>query len=533
MEKLKAVIYIRISDESQKKNNSLETQLNSCKAYANSHNYDVVQIFKDEAFSAKHVYTRPDMKNLLEFCTLKKNKISAVVIYKMDRWSRNVEEGLVAVSLLAKYGIAIIPASEITEQNPIGTAVRTILMTMGQLDNELKGERVRDNMKTMFHNGYWCWKPPLGYKRPYNTKEENKGKLAIPNGRLSELIKLLFQKAAETPSSKKYLADYINRHGFKEAFGKKADGRIVSSIISDTFYFGKMYSKKWDEYAWGKHEPLLDEIIWNKAYVNVFNRSKKYSHQDSTLYPLKGPFICGNCAHALTSSNPKGHSKKYLYYECHNKNCSNKERIRIDAAHEQFAEILKAIKPTRRVLKLFTHMVFAEWDQSIDQRKHEALGLEKQITDLEDKLTSIAESNSKRILTDDEATERAENVRNSLVALRTERADIRIDQYETEAVKNFTEEFLLHMDKLWKIIDLPLKQALQNKVFPNKLLLKNGIIQTSGLASTFELIEDLTNQNVNLVPPSGFEPEIYALRRRRPRPLDDGGLASILPVINP
>ena len=25
------------------------------------------------------------------------------------------------------------------------------------------------------------------------------------------------------------------------------------------------------------------------------------------------------------------------------------------------------------------------------------------------------------------------------------------------------------------------------------------------------------------VPPSGFEPEIYALRRRRPKPLDDGG----------
>ena len=33
----------------------------------------------------------------------------------------------------------------------------------------------------------------------------------------------------------------------------------------------------------------------------------------------------------------------------------------------------------------------------------------------------------------------------------------------------------------------------------------------------------ITGRTVNFVPPSGFEPEIYALRRRRPRPLDDGG----------
>ena len=155
-------------------------------------------------------------------------------------------------------------------------------------------------MKTMFQNGYWCWIPRLGYKRPFNTREENKGKPPIPDGRLSEIIKALFVKASETTVSKKYLAEYVNRLGFKEAYGVKANGKMVSRIISDTFYFGKMYAPKWKEYAWGKHKALIDETTWEKANINVFGRKRKYSHQDTAKYPLKGILMCSSCSHPLT-----------------------------------------------------------------------------------------------------------------------------------------------------------------------------------------------------------------------------------------
>lgn len=85
MIKLRCVIYIRVSDPGQIKNNSLDTQLKTCKAYAENNNYEVVNIFREEGFSAKHIHTRPEMRRLLQFCTLKKNRISAIIIYKMDR----------------------------------------------------------------------------------------------------------------------------------------------------------------------------------------------------------------------------------------------------------------------------------------------------------------------------------------------------------------------------------------------------------------------------------------------------------------
>lgn len=123
----------------------------------------------------------------------------------------------------------------------------------------------------------------------------------------------------------------------------------------------------------------------------------------------------------------------------------------------------------------------------------------KKITSLENKLTAIAESNSKHILTDDEAQARAEEIRKDIVVLRVERVDIRIEQYDTEAVKSFTENFLVNLDKLWLQAELSHKQAFQSEIFPNKLKVENGKIRTNDLASTFKLIDELNTENVDLV----------------------------------
>ncbi len=508
MESLNAVIYIRVSDQSQIENNSLETQLKSCKAYAEDNGYRVVKVFREEGVSAKHFNNRPQMRQMLEFCTLKKNSISAVIIYKMDRWSRNVEEGLMAESLLAKYGVAILPSAEITEQSPMGRAVRTILMTVGQLDNELKGERVKDNMKTMFKGGLWCWKPRIGYKRPYRTKEESKGKPVIVDERLGEIITALFIKAAEIPTSKRYLADYINKLGFGTAYGKKADGRLVSRILSDTFYYGYMYGPKWKEYAWGKHKPLIDQSTWERANTNVFGIKRKYKSQDNNTFVLKGLIKCATCSHPLTSSNPRGTSKHYLYYECHNKLCGNKCRISLETAHKCFVDVLASIKPSQRVLKMFVHLVFNEWDESIKDSKRKAAILDDQIKNLEDKLTAVVVGNSKHILTEEEAQASVDRIRKDIIPLKISRSDIHIEQYNTEAVKNFTEDFLTNIDKLWMKIDLPHKQSLQNAIFPDGISADKSKIGIVDLSSSFALIQQIEQSNVDLVTPWEFESQL-------------------------
>jgi site-specific DNA recombinase len=80
MEK-RAVIYIRVSDQSQIDNNSLGTQEKTCKQAAQSQDYEIVKIFRDEGKSAKNMQ-RPAMRELLSYCCDKSNKVSAIFVYQ-------------------------------------------------------------------------------------------------------------------------------------------------------------------------------------------------------------------------------------------------------------------------------------------------------------------------------------------------------------------------------------------------------------------------------------------------------------------
>lgn len=496
----KAVIYIRVSDPSQIDNNSLASQEEICSKFASYQGYDVVKVFSEPGISAKEIQNRPSLRELMAYVPKKSNNISTVIVYKYDRFSRNLEESLVAISYLARYQVNVVSATEVTDESPIGRAMRSMMILIGQLDNEMKGQRVHDNMVTMFKNGLWGWKPPIGYRRPPGQIEDIKGKPAIPDKRAGNMIPLLFLKATEMRYPKKYLADYLNLLGFKSYYGKDADGKLVTHILKNPFYYGNMYSRKWKEYSWGKHKPLIDRETWERANMNTFGTKRKNNAQDSLIFPLRGLLQCEGCDHPQTSSNPKGRSKNYLYYECHNKACRSKERIGIEEAHKQYLDILASLKPSKRALKLFNAMVFEEWDSSIETSRKEADLIEEQVHKLENKLTSIAESNSKGILSDDEAKERAEEVRQEITVLKIERADYKIEQYNTEAVKNFTESFLINLDRFWIQLELPEKQVLQNHIFPKGLVCKDKKIRITTLASSFELIKALNNPNFNLAP---------------------------------
>lgn len=497
----KAVIYTRVSDPSQIDNNSLDTQEKECKKSAETKGYEVIKIFREEGKSAKHIYTRPQLRELFNFCSIKKNNISAVFVYKSDRFSRNVEEGLAAISRLAKYGVEVISVIEGYENDPIGRAIRTIIMAMDQLDNEMKGERVKDNMQAVFKKGYWVFKCPVGYRRKYKTREQNKGLPPIKDENLAPIIERMFKKAATGIYSKSQLARQMNLEGFADFYQSKASHKIIDKILTKTFYFGKMYADKWKEYSWGKHEPIIDQATWEQAYNKVIMKKKNYSFQDETFYPFKGSLKCELCGHNMTTSPSRGNSGNVFYYECGNRGC-RKVRIQSKVAHSQFLKILHKIKPNERVVDLFTSAVFNDWDKIINSSKKEAERIEAQIVKLKDELKSIRKSKDEGIYSTEEARDEAEKVRQEIALLGIEKADVRIDQYDAEIVSEFIKDFFLNLDRLWDKLSIVKKQALQNKIFPNGIVCtKDKEIRTSELSPSFQLIEALkAEKGQNVIP---------------------------------
>ena len=506
MEK-KAVIYIRVSDPSQIDNNSLEIQLKYCKLFAKSRGFEIVhEPYADEGKSAKHVNTRPALRELIAFCTTKKNKVDAIIVYKFDRFSRNTSEGLAAISLLAKHGVEVLSATEVAEMNPIGKAIRTILLAISQLDNENKGERVRHNMREVFRKGLWPFKPPVGYKRKYKTKEENKGIAPIQDPNLSHIIANMFKKAATGLYNKSQLARIMNLEGFGDFYKTKANHKIVDRILKKTFYYGYMYAPKWDEYSWGKHEPLTDKNTYDAAFNKIILKNKKHTYHDVALYPLKGLLKCNLCGHPMTTCPARGRNRVVYYYECRNKSC-RKLRINKDLAHKYYLQLLKSIQPSQRVIKLFAQMVLNEWDKIINDSKIEAERIAKRISSLKKEMTSIRKTLDKGIYTDIEAKEEAEKIRQEIAILEIERSDVRIEQYDGEIVKEFINHFFMNIDALWEKLDLIKKQSLQHIIFPKGIVLtENKEIRTVELSQSFKLIHELKSQEVLNVTPTGVEP---------------------------
>jgi len=88
-------------------------------------------------------------------------------------------------------------------------------------------------------------------------------------------------------------------------------------------------------------------------------------------------------------------------------------------------------------------------------------------------------TNDKGIYTEEMAKNEASKINSEIAVLKK--------------VRNFTEYFLLNLDRLWDRLTEPaMKQALQNKIFPQGIVCtKDKKIRTAGLSPSFELIRAL------------------------------------------
>src|SRR5690349_17562797 len=102
-----AVTYLRVSTQEQAQNFSLDNQKDLTHAKAEKDGYTVVHDFTDAGASAKDT-DRPQLKELLKFCTDKKNNVDAVFVYKWDRLSRSQLDFLTLRQLFAQHGVSII-----------------------------------------------------------------------------------------------------------------------------------------------------------------------------------------------------------------------------------------------------------------------------------------------------------------------------------------------------------------------------------------------------------------------------------------
>lgn len=225
------------------KGESIGNQIELCKEYIRMHYgegaVDKAVVYEDEGFSGGNL-NRPDFKKMMD--AARKRKFKAIIVYRLDRISRNISDFSSLIEELARLDIAFVSIKEqFDTSTPMGRAMMYIASVFSQLERETIAERIRDNMHELAKTGRWLGgTTPTGYSSEAiksvsidgKTKKICKLKL-IPEE--AALVKTIFDLYIETDSQTKTESELIAR-GIKTKNGNYFNRYSIKGILQNPVY---------------------------------------------------------------------------------------------------------------------------------------------------------------------------------------------------------------------------------------------------------------------------------------------------------
>ena len=164
----RCAVYCRVSTDERldQSFNSIDAQREAGQAFIASQRTEgwipVVDDYDDGGFSGSNM-DRPALKRLL--ADIDAGKIDIVVVYKIDRLTRNLADFAKMVELFDQRGVSFSAVTQqINSATSMGRLMLNILLSFAQFEREVTGERIRDKIAASKAKGMWMGgTPPLGY----------------------------------------------------------------------------------------------------------------------------------------------------------------------------------------------------------------------------------------------------------------------------------------------------------------------------------------------------------------------------------
>lgn len=163
----KVVGYVRVSSEGQKENTSIQEQVKRIAAYCVSQNWELTQMFCDEAKSASCTDEREAYRDMIAHVSDPSNDVQAIIVFKSDRIHRHLKNLLIMIEdELEPSGIAFISVSENFDTSSAqGRLTLQMLGSFAEFERNLINERTRYGRISTARSGkYAGGKLPYGYK---------------------------------------------------------------------------------------------------------------------------------------------------------------------------------------------------------------------------------------------------------------------------------------------------------------------------------------------------------------------------------
>lgn len=272
------------------KGESIENQIELCKnQLINKYNIaeENIKVYQDEGFTGYNT-NRPEFQAMMK--EIRNKKIKCVIVYRLDRISRNVSDFCNLKNEFLKYNVDFISVTEnFDTSTPMGSAMLMISSVFAQLERDTIAERIRDNMYELAKTGRWLGgNTPLGYKSgkvetmSIDGKKRSLYKLEIIPEE-AEIIKLIWNKMCELKGLGK-LESYLLRQGIKTRNGNNFTRFSLITILKNPVYVIadnniKQFFEKKNVTIYENNEIKLDNnqglIAYNKREESI-GKPKNY-----------------------------------------------------------------------------------------------------------------------------------------------------------------------------------------------------------------------------------------------------------------
>ena len=261
-------IYARQSID-KKDSLSIETQIQDCKNLIEREDKNAnIVIFKDRGYSGKNT-DRPELQKLLD--EIERENIEKVVVYKLDRISRNIVDFYNLYDFMQKHKCAFFSVKDnFDTASPMGRLLMGILINFAQMERENIQVRVQDSyyMRAESDGRYLGGRTPYGFKL---AKDKN-GISTLKADKDMEIVKLIYQKYAyDSNSSLHKIVRYLH-----EEKGIVKSARAIKIILSNPIYV------KADERLYNYYKALGVEFLNDKEDWNGINACQVLNKTDQS-----------------------------------------------------------------------------------------------------------------------------------------------------------------------------------------------------------------------------------------------------------
>ena len=297
-----AVIYARYSCDAQTEQ-SIEGQLRVCEEYAQKNDILILDTYIDRAMTGTNDM-RPDFQRMIRDSA--KKQWSYVIVYKLDRFSRNKYEATTHKHTLKNNGVKVVSAMENIPDSPEGIILESLLEGMNQYYSAELAQKVRRGMReTRLKGNYQGGALPYGYVAC--------DKKVIIDEEKAEIVRFIFEQFANGVIVREII-ETLTANGILHK-GKPFPMNTIYGILKNEKYSGTYMLG--EEVVDKIYPPIISQETFSTVRAKV-NANKYGKRSVVVVYLLRHKMKCGYCGESIIAEcgTSKMGDRRY-YYKCH------------------------------------------------------------------------------------------------------------------------------------------------------------------------------------------------------------------------